>query len=439
MQLKKPRIVSSLAVATCSLLNVNPAPSIAQEAPRKWDLDAALLYYGEQERVQDLSTKLLFRRAFDRDRTLSATFGYDTLTGASANGALPAGAPQTFTAPSGSARYTTPARRTPLDPTFKDSRVALSADWAQPLGTRSRLGTGLSYSSEFDYLHTGANAEISRDFNERNTTLSMGMAFARDTVSPVGGVPDPFVRMRPARTEDEDGGEDGGEDEDEGEDGGGGSGDKTVTDLLFGITQAFGPRTIGQLSYSISRSTGYLTDPYKVLSVIDPVTGDPAPGPGRLNLFLYESRPDSRTKQGLFGLIKRHLGRDVVDLSYRYMFDDWGVRSHTADLHYRWQFGNSYLQPHLRYYTQSAADFHMSALLGGDPLPDHASADYRLGELDATTIGVKYAVPRESGREWGIRIEYYNQSGKSPPGGAAEDFGLDPSVDALIVQLGYSF
>lgn len=435
MQLKR-KIASSLAVATCSLLNANPAPSIARDTERDWSLEAALLYYGEQDRVDDVSANFLYRKAFDRDRNLSVNFVYDTLTGASANGALAAETPQTFTGPSGAGRYTTPARRIPLDPTFHDTRIALSGDWDQPLGLRSRLGTGFSFSREYDYLHTGANATLSHDFNEHNTSLNMGFAFAWDTVSPVGGKPDPFGEMMPSGGDDED------ENEDEGE-GGGGSGEtKTVTDLLFGITQVFGPRTIGQLSYSVSRSAGYLTDPYKILSVIDPATGDPVPGMGRLNLYLYESRPDTRTKQAIFAQVKRHLRRDIVDVSYRYMFDDWGVTSHTADFHYRWQLSRAYIQPHIRYYTQSAADFYVTGLIDGRALPDHASADYRLGMLDAVTLGVKYGVPLADGREWSMRIEYYNQSGKSPPGDAAtalRNAYVDPSLDAIIFQVGYRF
>jgi len=434
MQLKR-KIVSSLAVATCSLLNANPAPSIAQDAGKDWDLEAALLYYGEQDRVDDVSANLLYRKLFDRDRRLKINFVYDTLTGASANGALTAGTVQTFTGPSGGGRYTAPAGKIPLDPTFHDTRIALSADWDQPLGLRSRLDSGFSFSREFDYLHAGANATLSRDFNEHNTSLNLGFAFAWDTVTPVGGTPDPFSEMMPAQGENEN--------ENEGEDGGGGPGEtKTVTDLLVGVSQVFGPRTIGQLSYSVSRSAGYLTDPYKIISVIDPATGDPVPGMGRLNLYLYESRPDTRTKQSIYAQIKRHLSRDIVDISYRYMFDDWGVTSHTVDLHYRWQLSRVYIQPHIRYYTQSAADFYLTGLIDGQPLPQHASADYRLGMLDAVTLGVKYGMPLEDGREWSVRIEYYNQSGKSPPGDAAtalRNTYVDPSLDAIIFQVGYRF
>ena len=60
-------------------------------------------------------------------------------------------------------------------------------------------------------------------------------------------------------------------------------------------------RTIGQLNYSFSTSSGYLTDPYKLLSVVDPVSGEPVPGSGELALYRFESRPDERTKHSIYG------------------------------------------------------------------------------------------------------------------------------------------
>jgi hypothetical protein len=131
------------------------------------------------------------------------------------------------------------------------------------------LAVGFSSSFEYDYRHLGINANIAREFNKRNTTLSAGLAFAADTVDPVGGAPTPFAPLsgaggepdaagRVAALEDESGGDEGGGGE------GGGSGpskSKTVADALVGVTQVLGPRTLMQLNYSFSDSSGYLNDP----------------------------------------------------------------------------------------------------------------------------------------------------------------------------------
>jgi hypothetical protein len=423
---RRGALATSLAAATCSLLGAAPGPTLAQEQPRRWSWDTALLYYGEQQgRVTDLSGSVLVERRFRAGRLLSMRLSVDTLTGASASGAVPARTPQTFTSPSGSDSYTTSAGEIPLDPTFLDTRISLGADFAHELGRRARLSYGVSLSDEYDYLHTGAHAGLSRDFNDRNTTLDFGLSFASDSIDPVGGAPVPLAAMLP-----------------EGQTGSKLGGDsKTVLDLLVGVTRVLGPRTLAQLNYSLSNSSGYLTDPYKLVSVIDPDTGDPVPGAGDLNLVLYESRPSSRSQHALFARLKRQVrSDDVADLSYRFVTDDWGIQSHTVDLRYRFGLGRFYLQPHARYYLQGAADFHRPYLLDGQALPDHASADARLGELDAITLGLKYGLPLGGGQEWSARFEYYSQSGTSPPAfGSLSQLDLVPSLDALILQIGYRF
>ena len=100
------------------------------------------------------------------------------------------------------------------------------------------------------------------------------------------------------------------------------------------------------------------------------------------------------------------------------------------------------MQPHLRWYTQTAADFYTPYLLNGAPLPDHASADYRLGALDDTTLGLKVGKVGQDGREYSLRVEYYRQSGRAPPDAAFGSLtGLDlfPTVDAAIAQFQVRF
>ena len=100
-----------------------------------------------------------------------------------------------------------------------------------------------------------------------------------------------------------------------------------------------------------------------------------------------------------------------------------------------------YLQPHVRYYTQSAAEFYTRFLEAGAPLPSNASADYRLGELTGWTFGLKYGKPLAHEREWNLKLELYRQSGSAPrgPPGALAGLELFPSVEAVMVQVGCDF
>jgi hypothetical protein len=341
---------------------------------------------------------------------------------------VPATTVQTFTRPSGNDQYLVAAGEQPLDDTFLDTRTALSASWEWPVTRLALLSVGASVSDEYDYTHTGINARIARDFNDRNTTLSMGLALANDTIDPVGGSPAPLSPML-------------------------GLGDlsnrrggqaKDVLDMLLGVTQVVNRQTLVQVNYSLSRSDGYLTDPYKVLSVVDPITGNLVPGPvgSGLNLYLYESRPETRDKQSLFALVKRDFNGDVLDASYRYMTDDWGIDSHTFDVHYRWNIDDGrYWQPHVRFYSQNEADFYRTVLFAGQPLPSEATADYRLAKFTGLTFGVKYG--RETTRgEFSTRLEWYRQSGEPSANAAVGSLAgveLYPDLDALIAQFTYGF
>jgi hypothetical protein len=438
-------ISGTLALATCTLLGSAAAePVQAQEEPG-WDFNSALLYYAEDDdRIQDLSFNLLSRRVFVDDRFLTLGLTLDALTGASPNGALPQSVPQTFTQPSGRKTYTTAPGDMPIDDTFRDSRVAVTAGWQQPLGRLYAINVGASASVEFDYTHVGVNAKISRDFNKRNTTLSAGLAFAQDSLDPVGGAPLGLTQMRNAVDDDDDEGDG---------DGNRGNGraeeNKDILDFVFGVTQVLSKNLLVQVNYSYSDSSGYLNDPYKILSVVDGTSGDAVPiaqipginGPSHLNF--YEHRPDSRRKHSLYSQAKYYMDGTVLDASYRYMTDDWEIDSHTVDLRLRWPVGSGkYLEPHLRFYTQSAAEFYRLNLIDGDALPEYASADYRLGDFDAITLGLKYGWKTGGGNDMNVRLELYRQSGNISPSqliGNQVDRDNYPDLNAIILQYGYQF
>ncbi len=429
-------IKRALAAATCALLGGNlPGPVDAQEDDG-WDINTALLYYGEDNgRVEDYSVSVLAQRTYVDDRYMTIGVTVDALTGATPSGAIRQGVPQTFTRPSGAAAYSIQAGSLPLDDTFRDTRLAVTANWQQPLERLYTVNVGASASKEYDYLHLGVYGQISRDFNNRNTTLSVGLALAFDELEPVGGTPAPFTSMldvgnvsnRVSSTESKD-----------------------VIDAVIGVTQVVSRNLLVQANYSYSNASGYLTDPYKILSLVDPVSGDtvlrgpgPGPGGGPSHEFLFESRPDERTKHSFYVQGKYYMDGPVIDVSYRYMTDDWDIDSHTAEVRFRWPLGDSsYIQPHLRYYTQTEAEFWQLSLVNGTPLPVYASADYRLGNFDAITVGLKYGWETANGNEMSVRGELYQQSGVVPDGqiignqAGRENF---PDLDAVILQFSYQF
>ena len=431
MSRTKERSISvALAAATCSLLGTGISTTVdAQEEP-SWDFNTSLLYYGEDEnRVQDLSLKAIIRRLFTDDRIFSFGITLDSLTGASPSGAIRQDVAQTFTRPSGNGEYTVPAGELPLDDTFLDTRVAITANWQQPIGESSQFNVGMSASKEYDYLHIGLNGGFAMDFNKRNTTLSVGFAIAQDEIDPEGGAPIPFTPMLEVDNTSNRLG----------------TGDKDGVDVVLGVSQVVSRNLVVQVNYSYSNESGYLNNPYKVLSLVDGTTGDTMLNPGGepSHIYLFENRPDDRTKHSLYTQAKYYMGGKVLDVSYRYMTDDWEIDSHTIDLRYRWPLANnSYLEPHLRYYTQTEAEFYRLSLIDGAALPVYASSDYRLGDFDAITLGVKYGWKTRNDNDMSVRAELYQQTGTIPSGQIiGNQAGRDnyPDLNAIIVQFSYRF
>ena len=436
MQLNSHRNVRAVLVtATCALLG--QAGSGVQADPGDWTFDSALLYYTEKDRVSAIEPVFQVRREMLDDATLDFKLVFDALTGASANGAMPGSQVQTFTRPSGNGTYDIAPGETPLDDTFHDTRGAFSANWTRWLNSSWKMTLGGNVSSEYDFQSVGANILFARDFNRRNTTMSFGLSLEADSIDPVGGLPTPLARMATTPADGIESSVTPGVDEDD-FDVRASSDSKSVTDLLVGVTQVLGRNGLLQLNYTYSQSDGYLTDPYKLVSVMDT---DPATLGEPLH-HLYESRPDVRAKHGLYAGAKWWFDGDILNASYRYMTDDWGIDSHTVDVRYRFAIGNaSYIEPHLRYYTQSAADFYRRALLETDVLPEIVSADYRLGDLDGTTLGVQYGTRIGKG-ELRVRVERYLQSGTVEDRvniGVQRQHELFPDVEANIVQFSYSF
>ena len=446
MQLNKKKMPinmkAALTIATSALLGtvptaVNAADEVSNSAKAQqestWDFDTAFLYYSESDRVSAAEAIIAATKTFENDEVLNLKLTIDALTGASANGATAQPNVQTFTRPSGKGSYQTQANETPLDDTFKDTRVQLNAQWTQPLAENYTGSAGVHISKEYDYLSLGVNGNLAYDFNQKNSTVSLGLSYFQDTFEPEGGIPVAFASM-PVAFGDNDA-ENSNVKADFNNTRRIDSDDKTTADIMIGFTQVINRRMLTQFNYSYSKVDGYLNDPFKILSVVD--------NKGIAQDYRYENRPDSRVKQSVFAQTKYHFDKNIIDVSYRYMWDDWEIDSHTIDSRLRIPLSsNSYIEPHLRFYQQTAADFYQPFLAQENATPEFASADYRIGEMSAYTVGLKYGMKLSDGNDLSFRLEYYRQdpknAGHQAPGALA-DVDLYESVDAVLVQVSYSF
>ncbi|MFK8078650.1 MAG: DUF3570 domain-containing protein [Granulosicoccus sp.] len=433
----KIRLREALAHAACALMATSTGIHAEDiHGVGDWDISAALLLYSETDRVQAVEPVINARKILDTDESINLKLTVDTLTGASASGAVPSTQIQTFTRPSGNGDYQTPGSEVPLDDTFQDGRASLSATWRRPGWWDTKSELGINVSKEYDYQSLGISTSFAKELNSANTTLSTGLSFAKDVIDPVGGRPLAFGTMMPAEQQALRDASDT---------------TKNLVDFIVGVTQVIDANSLVQFNYSLSVADGYQNDPYKVISIVDPDSGRPlfenAFEP-TLPTVVYENRPDSRNKHSIFGQYKRLLDTtgDVLDVSYRFLLDDWGITSNTVDFKYRKALSaRHFLQPHLRIYQQGAADFYTPFFLSGEnpaagDNAQYASADYRLGDFTAYTIGLEYGQVNTS-NSWSVALEYYLQSGDEPTNtpGELSQLEIFPDVEAVIFRILYDF
>jgi len=423
---------SALATATYSLLSLDQshaavAHSDLFSSDNPWGVSSAILYYSEKDRVSVVEPVVQIKTEIDDGEFITFKFAYDSISGATPSGATPTNIARTFgtttqTTTSGSGGSTThttvplvtPAHALPLV-NFSDERYAASVDWEQPLTRILRGIFGASVSQEHDYASLGASASLLWDINNKLTTLTMGASVDADQVTPTGGNNPPFASVNSSQSTP-------------------GSDSKNSYDVLLGITQVMTRRTLMQFNYTRGASSGYLTDPYKLVSVVD--------AGGNTTDYLHEKRPATRVRNALYWKTVYHLTQDVVHFSYRHYWDDWGITAGTADATYRFTLArDSYLEPHLRYYTQTAADFFVHSLTAEGRLPDFASADLRLGAFHSLTTGLRYGVEFYKGAEYGIGMDYMKQTGDGHPASAVglqKNENLFPDLKALSVFADFS-
>jgi hypothetical protein len=411
------------------------------------EIDSALLIYQEAGgRVQAIepSGSLIVHGPVGQQLSLSAVA--DAVSGATPNGAVPSDMPQTFVTPlrpvgstatvtsaSGGStviqlpptpgqiataalgrQYTVAPNTLPVDKGFHDHRAAVSAGWSQTLGPVSEAGISAGFSREEDYQSITAGARLAQNFNADNTTVSLDLNGEFDSSFPFGGIPTPLSVMnaefKPVTNRD-----------------------KTQLGFVLGLTQVMSRNWLTSLNYAFDSQKGYATDPYRVISLVDPTSGEPLSS-------LYESRPGARQTHSVYWDNKVMFGPSLTELSVRYFRDSWGISSATAELSERISMGKAwYIEPNARLYHQTAANFYYPYLVSGTVLPAYASSDSRLSRFDAVTYGLTLGVHISGRTELYLRGDYYTQMGQHHPPDAIGQLrtqNLFQGANAAIVQAG---
>jgi hypothetical protein len=314
----------------------------------------------------------------DDDRSRRTVFnhsnGYYARAGATPVAApAPAPAPTATTPTSSSAGSTTttiPSTSTEYDKNGRvprsdvdDERYGINLELTKKFNRHTLTIQG-AYSEESDYISRGISLRDSIDFNQKNTTITLGGSYANDKID--------AITMESAET-------------------------KESIDFIVGLFQVLNKKTTITINATIGQTDGYLTDPYKVVLLN--------------NQIVQEKRPTTKDKQIIYIALNRFLDKynTGLELSYRYYNDSFGIRAHTIGTSLYKKIGNSLiLRPAIRYYTQTEADFYNVWFDGN---PQFYSSDYRVSELTALGYGVKLIWYPVQHIAFDIAIDRYVQEG----------------------------
>ncbi len=283
-----------------------------------------------------------------------------------------------------------------------DRRKAYDASLTRKLGDLNENTVGISFarSDEKDYESKAYGLNTTLDFNERNTTLALGLGRRNDRVMSV--TDKTLDRARDAK------------------------------EFLVGVTQLIDRRTLVQSNLTYTKLTGYLNDPYKLtFSFLRDGRSPPA-------VLVRDLRPDSREQIVWLTRTKHALTEvgAVVSGEYRFYRDDWGIRSHT--LAGTWlQTLNEIVQVEggLRYYSQTKADFYRTQITQR-PNPTTTSSDQRLAAFGAFEPSFKVIAKISEKLSVDLAYSRYMQRGTWKLGGGAERY---EALNARLINAGITY
>ncbi len=416
---KQPSIRNTLAVAAAALVGASPTAAAGLNHS-----ETSVLVYSERNRVRATEAVFSLDKLLQSGRQFSMRLTYDGLTGASPTGGSPSKQPQTLTRPSGGSVTTVAAGELPVDHSFGETRFAAELGLSGRLDIRTSADAAIRGSSEHDYKSIGINGGIVRDFDDLRTSLGLAVSISHDVNSPLGGVPAPLTSTSLV-VENQNGTRITN-----------GSRPKNVVDLVLSFNRVLGQSTVGRVDYSFDYASGYLTDPYKIISVVQPPD---SADPGEPVDQLYERRPSKRASHALAVAVRHRIHGAITETGYRFFLDDWGIRSHTVSLSLHAPLSRRIdIEPHARWYHQNRADFSRPFLVQGAPLPQYVSSDARLAEFNALTYGLNVSFPTSPSSRLTLATEFYSQRGdRSPPEsfGPLRAFNLFPDLNAVMLRL----
>jgi hypothetical protein len=356
-------------IAPCALLAAALALSMPRPSARA---DDSVAYKYENYREEDGRITVVTESGSVNEDI--ATYGHIQLSGTidAVAGATPTGRP----APPGSDQV-------PLTEIYS-RRKAWNGDYSEQF-RNFNIDAAFDESRESDYVSWGWSVTTLTDLNEKNTTLRVGVAGTDDRVA---------VNFEPAYLP------------------------KHTKDAIIGVTQLLGRTTFATLNVSSGLSTGYLSEPYKIVEKSVEILP---------NVFLDESfgenSPNTRQRESLYASLNHSFVRvhGAIEGAYRFYADSYGIVAHTLQVSWLQHLGaNVILTPSFRYYTQTAARFYYYDLDETSIMParipmgtaPYYTSDFRLSAEDAASYGLKIAWKASNFLQLDASYERYAMQGR---------------------------
>ncbi len=227
----------------------------------------------------------------------------------------------------------------------------------------------LGYSTENDDEALYASYAGEKDSEDGLRTLAGGVSYSDDEITPT----DALIHGRVLHAE------------------------RDSISASLGLTQVLNRNAVIQSGISLTRQSGFLSDPYKQVWINQAVLNDSRPG--KRVMFAWSTR------------FRQYLERSRAALAvdYRYFRDDWEISAHTLEAAWRQPLGSNWeIAPSVRYYSQASPDFY-ALFYFEQPQDGLWSSDYRLATYGALSYKLKAEFRQE---RWSLSMgaEYYSSS-----------------------------
>jgi hypothetical protein len=229
---------------------------------------------------------------------------------------------------------------------------------------------GSAVSSEPDYFSYSLGAQMTKDFNEKNTTILGGFGFGHDTIGRAGTPFSVFSR--------------------------------TLVTATFhgGITQVINRSTVGSIVGDIIIENGDQSKPYRYIPMFASNVAPLVPNGASIDWVTMHRLPErpleqlplERQRYAITSRLAHRFDGSTLRLEERVYWDTWALVASSTDVRWIFDIGRRVsLWPHARFHAQDGVDFWQKAYVSGAApgwnLPEFRTGDRELGPLWTATGG----------------------------------------------------